>query len=140
MGRRGVNPAPEAHLRILSVEDDPLNRALVRASLARAADTRLSGAELVEASNLAEARRCLAADDYDLVLLDRRLPDGDGFELANDLRADGSRRRPVVVALTADAVAATHAAAMEAGCDAILIKPYRPPELVALLLEQLTVG
>jgi CheY-like chemotaxis protein len=122
-------------LRILSVEDEPLNRALLRASIARAGSNRLSEAEFVEAPTLTEARRLVKLSHYDLVLLDRRLPDGDGFQLARELMTGPEDRRPVVVALTADAVPETREAATAAGCAAILIKPFRPSELIALIEE-----
>lgn len=120
-------------LRILVVEDEPLNRALLRASLVRAQDPQLKHAQLTEASSLADARRVLAESENDLVLLDRRLTDGDGFELAREIAGQPEGQRPLVVALTADAVPATRAAAAEAGCVAVLTKPFRPSQLVALL-------
>jgi len=127
---------PDPRLRVLYVEDDALNRVLLRAALARADNERLSAAEIVEATTLAEARKALTVGVYDLLLLDRRLPDGDGFTLAAELGA-GNQGRPLVVALTADAVPATRAAAFDAGCDAILTKPYAPADLVALLSRHL---
>jgi CheY-like chemotaxis protein len=125
-------------LRILSVEDEPLNRALLRASIARASTSLLSEAEFVEAPTLTEARRLVNIAHYDLVLLDRRLPDGDGFQLARELMTRPAAWRPVVVALTADAVPETRDAANAAGCTAILIKPFRPSELIALIEEVLS--
>ena len=129
-------PAPGV-LRILSVEDDALNRALLRATLARADDPRLAGVQLVEAPSVAEARHALDTGDFDLVLLDRRLPDGDGFLLAGELRAQAGSRRPRIVALTADAVPETHQAALGAGCDEVLTKPYMPQVLLGVLSGQL---
>ena len=124
-------------LRILSVEDDALNRALVRASLARSEERPISAAELVEVTSLAEARLALAGGAFDVVLLDRRLPDGDGFDLARELRAAPSPARPVIIGLTADAVPQTTAAAMDAGCDALLTKPFAPGELLAVVERHL---
>lgn len=133
-----AEPAPSAGvLRILSVEDDALNRALLRATLARADDPRLAGAELVEAPSVGDARHELAAGDFDLVLLDRRLPDGDGFVLAAELRGRVGSRRPRIVALTADAVPETHQEALGAGCDEVLTKPYVPQVLLDVLYGQL---
>ena len=124
-------------LRILVVEDEALNRALLRAVLERAADDRLRSAVLVEATNLAEGRVMAATATHDVILLDRRLPDGDGFQLAREIRAAGSSASPIIVALTADAIPATQVDAMAAGCTAILIKPYRPGELTSLVVELL---
>jgi len=130
-----ADAAARRPLRILSVEDEPLNRALLRASIARSRKSRLSESEFVEAPTLKEARRLVTLSRYDLVLLDRRLPDGDGFQLARELTAMPAARRPVVVALTADAVPATREAASAAGCTAVLIKPFRPSELINLIEE-----
>jgi CheY-like chemotaxis protein len=124
-------------LRILSIDDDALNRVLLRASLAAADDPSIRAAAVVDAASIAEAREALAAGAYDLVLLDRRLPDGDGFDIASELGAAAARGRPRIVAVTADAVPATRDAAMRAGCDAVVTKPYRPRDLVAVLVEQL---
>lgn len=129
--------AGRARPRILSVEDDVLNRALLRATLARADDRRLAAAELVEAPTMADARAALQGGDFDLVLLDRRLPDGDGFQLATELSDANPTHRPRVVALTADAVPETRVAALRAGCDSLLIKPYVPQDLLELLSRQL---
>ena len=127
----------ESRLRILSVEDDALNRALVRASLARAGDQRVRSAEVVEVTSLSGARLALGSGTFDFVLLDRRLPDGDGFELATEIRSGSGSSRPVVVGLTADAVPQTTVAAMEAGCDELLTKPFAPHELIGALVRHL---
>ena len=119
-------------LRILSVEDEMLNRALLEATLRRVTDGPLKDAHLTEATTLAEARACLTDGSFDLILLDRRLPDGDGLDLAREL-VDASMERPRIVALTADAVPATRAAADAAGCDALVTKPYNPAELAETL-------
>ena len=124
-------------VRILSVEDDALNRALLRATLARADDRRLAGAQLIEAPTVADARRELAAGDFDLVLLDRRLPDGDGFLLAADLSGQARPGRPRLVALTAEAVPDTRESALRAGCHEVLTKPYVPQDLLEVLSGQL---
>lgn len=124
-------------LRLLAVEDEALNRALLRASISRSGDERLMTAQVTEAATLADARAATRADTFDVVLLDRRLPDGDGFELATELRDSPGGQRPIIVALTADAVPATRAAATSAGCDAILTKPYVPAELISLLAARL---
>ena len=73
-------------VRVLLVEDDELNQALVRAILARSDNPVLRGAQVVTAGNLAQARAALAAGAIDIVLLDMGLPDGSGLDLAAELQ------------------------------------------------------
>ena len=124
-------------LRILSVEDEALNRVLLRAVLERAEDARLRDADLSEATTVSEGRQRLRESVPDLVLLDRRLPDGDGLDLARETQPAPAAPRPLFVAVTADAVPATREAAAAAGCDALVIKPYMPAELTAVLTRLL---
>ncbi len=120
-------------LRVLLVEDEPLNRALVRAILARQpAD---SAVALLEAETLGEARRLLASEPVDVVLLDVRLPDGSGLDLATELRArasdDGATR--LVAILSASVLEGEREAAAASGADEFLGKPFAPKDLLALL-------
>jgi two-component system KDP operon response regulator KdpE len=119
-------------LRILLVEDEAMNRTLMRAVLTRASDPRIRLADLVEAETLAEARAHLAAGAIDILLLDVRLPDGSGLDLARELVAN-DETRPRIVILSASVLPAERAAAIEVGCDAFLGKPYRPADLLDLL-------
>jgi two-component system KDP operon response regulator KdpE len=119
-------------LRILAVDDDAVNRSLIRAIVSRASDPTIREATLREATNLAEARDVLERETIDLLLLDIHLPDGLGLDLAAELRRDG-RDRPVILALTASVLPADQQAALDAGCDAFLAKPYRAATLVATI-------
>ncbi len=119
-------------LRILSVDDDPVNRSLVRAILIRADDPVIRGALVLEAASLAEARQILDREACDLLLLDVHLPDGLGLELATELHR-GPPGRPAIVALTASVLPADQLAALDAGCDAFLAKPYAATEFVTTL-------
>ncbi|GLY94719.1 response regulator [Actinoplanes sp. NBRC 103695] len=125
---------------ILLVEDEDLNRTLVKAVLARAQIAAVRHAEIIDAGSLAAARERLAGGPIDLVLLDMNLPDGNGLTLARELAAgemalDG--KRPVVVAVTASVLPQDRAAALEAGCDGFLDKPYAAADLVAVVAEHL---
>jgi two-component system KDP operon response regulator KdpE len=125
---------------ILLVEDEELNRTLVKAVLSRAEIAAVRQAEILDASTLATARRQLADEEVDLVLLDMNLPDGNGLTLARELASGGmpaDRPRPVVVAVTASVLPQDRAAAMEAGCDGFLDKPYAAADLVAVVAEHL---
>ena len=120
----------QTELRILAVDDDPVNRILIRAILVRATDPVIQGAVLSEAATLAEARRLLESEPVDLLLLDIHLPDGLGLDIASELRRGGPDR-PAIVALTASVLPADVQAALDAGCDAILAKPYPAAALVS---------
>lgn len=123
--------------RILLVEDEELNRMLVKAVLARAAVAAVRDAELVDAATLAVARERLADTEFDLILLDLNLPDGNGLTLARELAAtDGPK--PPVVAVTASVLPQDQKAALEAGCDDFLDKPYAAADLIATVARHLT--
>jgi CheY-like chemotaxis protein len=126
-------------LRVLLVEDDELNQALVRAILARSASPVLRGAQLATAGSLAQARAALAAGAIDIVLLDMRLPDGSGLDLAAELQRHSDRVPPAVIALSG-AAAEQREAALAAGCVAVLGKPYSSAELASLLEAHVPVG
>ena len=126
-------------LRVLLVEDDELNQALVRAILARSSNPVLSGAQLATAGSLAQARAALAAGAIDIVLLDMGLPDGSGLDLAAELQGRRDQVSPAVIALSG-AAAEKREAALAAGCVAVLGKPYGPAELASLLMAHRPVG
>jgi CheY-like chemotaxis protein len=125
---------------ILLVEDEELNRTLVKAVLARADVAAVRDAAVLDARTLAAAREALAESDVDLVLLDMNLPDGNGLSLARELAAGGmpaGRRKPAVVVVTASVLPQDRAAAIEAGCDGFLDKPYAAADLVATVARHL---
>jgi two-component system KDP operon response regulator KdpE len=126
-----------AGLRVLLVEDDALNQALVRAILTRATDPVLREADLVVAGSLAEARAALAGGAVDVVLLDMRLPDGSGLELAAEL-AGCAGGAPVMIALSG--AAELRDSALAAGCVAALGKPYTAAELCGQITTHLPGG
>lgn len=116
-------PEPEAPS-ILVVEDDARNMILTRAILAR------RHYRVTSARSLKEARERLAEELPDLILLDVRLPDGDGLELARDLRADPSALQVKVIVISASVLPDDRAAVVSAGCDAFIAKPIHPAELL----------
>jgi CheY-like chemotaxis protein len=122
---------------VLVVEDEAPNRALLRAVLARSQNERLREALLLEATDLATARRHLAENAVDVVLLDVRLPDGNGLALAEELRALDDAVRPRIVILSASVLPGDRDAALRSGVDRFLGKPYRPLELVETLVDLL---
>lgn len=125
---------------ILLVEDEELNRTLVKAVLSRAQISSVRDAEILDAGSIAMARERLGASDVDLILLDMNLPDGNGLTLARELASGGmpaGRVKPVVVAVTASVLPQDRAAALDAGCDGFLDKPYAAAELIAVVAQHL---
>ena len=121
---------------VLVVEDEEPNRALLRAVLARASDERLGAIVLLEAGDLASARAVLATRHVDLVLLDVRLPDGNGLNLIPS-EAHRTDDTPSFVVLSASVLPTERAVALAAGAADFLAKPYRPSDLIEAVAEQL---
>jgi CheY-like chemotaxis protein len=121
---------------ILAVEDEPVNVALLRAILSRRPYV------LVAAETIAAARAWLADHRPDMILLDRHLPDGDGLDLARQLRATAETRSIPILLVTAGVLPADRAAAEEAGCDGFVAKPISMSgllgEMESLLHPRLT--
>lgn len=127
---------PDRAAVILHVEDEAPNRALLQAVISRAADPDVREATIVDAPDLATARAVLASRAVDLVLLDVRLPDGNGLDLARAIR-DGDGPRPPVIVMSASVLPDEQSAALATGARHFLSKPYAPAELVALVAATL---
>lgn len=120
-------------LRLLLVEDEQANRALIRAILSRARQPELAGHVLHEAETIGEARAVLATRPIDVIILDVRLPDGSGLDLAAEVRAS---ERPAVgiVIVSASVLPAERSRAIESGADAFLGKPFGATDLIDVLV------
>ena len=123
--------APDA--RILVVDDTPMNLevfvSLLRKTLVRI-DTADSGARCLE----------LAAENkYDVIFLDHMMPDMDGIETLQKLKAmrDSPNVGTPSVCLTANAVSGARETYLAAGFDDYLTKPIEPDKLEAMLIEYL---
>ncbi|KPF89180.1 response regulator [Novosphingobium sp. AAP93] len=108
--------------RVLVVDDEaalrePLSDYLVRQGFAAA-----------QAASAAEARARLAAEAYDIVLLDIMMPGEDGLSLCRHLIE--ARQLPVIF-LTARGEATDRIVGLEIGADDYVVKPFDPRELVA---------
>ena len=101
--------------RILCVEDHADTSALLKTLLEQ------DGYEVVAASTVAEASALARGDGFDLYLIDRWLPDGEGIELCRAIRTF-DLNTPIVF-LTADARETTRAQALAAGAQGYLVKP-----------------
>lgn len=112
-------------MRVLLVEDQLEMVAALRAALTR------HDMIVDHALSLSEAEVIAADGNYDAVVLDRQLPDGDGLSLIPKLRASGNVV-PVLV-LTARGDLADRVAGLDNGADDYLAKPFAFEELLARL-------
>jgi DNA-binding NtrC family response regulator len=110
---------------VLLVEDDPTLWRLYMAYLERA------GIEAVHAGSVAAARAVLAEHQPAVVLLDLILPDGHGYEVLQQLRANGSDA-PVIVITSAGSISMA-VESMRAGAHDFLVKPFSPERMQVTL-------
>ena len=110
---------------ILVVDDDPAIREVITLALMR------GGHEVLEAGNALDARQIIASQAPDLILLDWMLPGQSGFEFARALQRDTSYKQIPVIMLTARDEEEDKVAALEAGADDYVAKPFSISELLA---------
>ncbi len=116
--------------KILIVEDDSVVRKMLTLIFAR---HKLS---ISAASTLAEAEAHLAREPFDLMLLDLRLPDGDGLRFLEQVSA--LPVRPLVVMVTGFGSVESAVACMRAGAFDYLLKPFSPSQIDVILRKAQT--
>ena len=123
-----VSAEPPVTRRVLVVDDVEMNREIASSFL------RAAGHEVVEAGGGLDAVTLAGSDDYDVILMDIRMPGIDGLEATRRIRAlEGPRGSVPIVALTAQTFAEQIAACRDAGMDGHLSKPFTPEALMAAL-------
>jgi DNA-binding response OmpR family regulator len=100
---------------------------------------RHAGYEVVQARTVAEAQDAARRLCPDVVVLDCRLPDGDGLELARSWRSHETMAKVPVIVLTAFSARQDVEAALLAGADAFLVKPC-PGNMLAMQIEKVLSG
>lgn len=121
MAEKAAHPA-ESGLRVLVVDDEPAIRRFLRTSLSA------HGNEVFEAATGQAALSALAAHRPDLIILDLGLPDMDGIEVTRRLR---ERARIPIIILSVREQEKDKVAALDAGADDYLTKPFGIGELLA---------
>lgn len=136
-GSPQTTPAPaapesaerDALTRILLVEDNDVNRMVVRMMLAG------EDIEVIEAGDGAAAVAAAAEQRFDVILMDVSMPVMDGLEATSVIRAreQASQARTPIIGLTAHATAHDAELCRTAGMDDFLTKPVRKDTLLAAI-------
>jgi two-component system phosphate regulon response regulator PhoB len=111
--------------KILIVEDERSIREMIAFHLSRA------GFDVLEAEDCRTARRIIADDRPDLVLVDWMLPDMSGLELTRMLKRSEEHDDLAIIMLTARADEHDKVSGLEGGADDYITKPFSPRELIA---------
>ena len=123
-GRTAQTPRP---LRVLLVEDNPVNQRLAHEILRR------RGHRVTVAENGREALDRLSEATFDIVLMDVQMPEMNGLDATGAIRAgeQATGRHLPIVAMTAHAMAGDRERCLAAGMDEYLTKPIRAEALIS---------
>jgi PAS domain S-box-containing protein len=120
-----------APLRVLVVEDNEINRFVVREML------QADGHEVSEAHDGQQGVDMAAAERFDLILMDISMPVLDGRSATRHIRqSSGASRNARIVALTANAMPSERDDFLAQGMNSVLTKPLRKSDLRAVLGHQ----
>lgn len=119
---------------ILVVDDNPTNLKLVSDVLG------FEGYRMVTAMNAQQAQAMVQHTRPDLILMDIGLPDMDGLELTQKMKADQKTCHIIIVALTAFVMKGDMERAIAAGCDGYIAKPVDTRKLPGQVAELLLLG
>ena len=110
---------------ILIVDDEPDIRAVIRFAL--------EGAEfrVLEAEHADEARRLMATENPDLILLDWMLPGRSGLELAQQMKQNPKTRTIPIIMVSARGEEEDRVRGLDTGVDDYITKPFSPREMIA---------
>jgi two-component system, sensor histidine kinase and response regulator len=132
-----AQPSPSRRLKVLLVEDNPVNRTLVTAILTKAGHdvvTAHDGRAAVEAYT-SEAQTSVPPD---VILMDLQMPVMGGYEATAEIRRiEAGQHRVPIIALTANAMTETHEQCLRSGMDGYVTKPMNSGELLKTI-ERLT--
>ncbi len=124
-----VPPQPVV-LKVLVVDDVAMNRDIAGSFL------RAAGHQVTCVEGGAEAIAAVSTMDFDVVLMDVRMPEMDGLEATRRIRAlEGSRGRVPIVALTAQAFTEQVEECRKAGMNSHVSKPFEPETLMSAVLR-----
>jgi len=105
-------------MNVLFIEDDRMNRRVVRDMLD------VAGAQMTEAESAEEGLRLLDVQDFDMLLVDLRMPGMDGITAIRHVRARADAKATVpIIVVTADTALDLRERCLAAGADEVIFKP-----------------
>jgi signal transduction histidine kinase/ActR/RegA family two-component response regulator len=124
-----AEPEGSGRLRVLLAEDNAVNALLASVLLKKA------GHQVTHVGTGRKALNALAANAFDLVLMDVQMPDMDGMEATAEIRRSeaGTGRHIAIIAFTAHAMAEDRKRFLAIGADGYLTKPFTPDQLHAVI-------
>lgn len=124
------------HVRVLLVEDNPVNRRVAALQLAKL------GVEVEAVENGREAIKAARGQSFSLILMDCHMPEVDGYQATRAIRQHESHAggHVPIIALTANALDDDHHACLDAGMDDFLSKPVKYDDLRRMIECWATAG
>lgn len=122
-------------MKILFIEDDAMNRRVVNDMLD------VAGASMTGAESAEIGLALIDENDFNIVLLDLRMPGMDGFAALGHIRARGDAKADLpVIVLTADTAIDLRERCLAAGADEVLFKPVAMDSLFDAIGRMLAKG
>jgi CheY-like chemotaxis protein len=123
-----VPPQIRAALKLLLVEDDPVNQQVALRMIQRL------GFQARMVANGRQALEKLAHTSFDIILMDCQMPEMDGYTATREIRRrEGSAHHTTIVGLTAHALNGDREECLKSGMDDYVSKPVSLEDLAAIL-------
>ncbi len=110
-------------MKILVVEDDPSVQVILKTILEH------QGNRLSTRDSFLSGKKAAIEGDFDIIILDLGLPDGDGYELCKDIR-ENKISTPILI-LSGESEANVKVKCLRVGADDFITKPFNSEELIA---------
>ena len=118
---------------VLFVEDDAMNRRVVKDMLS------VVGAQMAEAESAEIGLKMIEANDYDMVLMDLRMPGIDGLDAIGRIRARGDAKADLpLIVVTADMAAGLRDRCIDVGADDVIMKPVAMTKLLKAMSDTIS--
>jgi len=135
--KKEESPIPAARLerieglRILLIDDDEMGLKFVKILLDGL------GAGIITHSGGVDFKNNFKEEDFDLILLDIQMPEVDGYQVYDQLRANPKYKGVPILAMTANVFAREKESLIKFGFDGLLLKPFNEAELVEKIASSL---